>query len=390
MPQPIPETVKANMKNVAGWKGAAERGFLAAYPDCIHSLLQYSHAKMRSWNTQVLTYNLSTSVVGPRFGMLVPITYYHLGMKKEEMTRAHVLGWCVELIRASRIVVDDTTAMDTNTSNINRPFDYKKPKNLQEGAAATHPKGHHKLNWAAKHNLGSRAFADAMILDNSVQVLIKHFFQDDPRCTHFSHSFQKSFNWTTLGRSLEYSVKRSAINTADGTIDISKYNLEDYKTLIKSKNTFTNYCLPVSLAFHLKGIHEENLHKGAHNILHELGYFAQLTKDFQNCFVTEGNDDIAEGRLTWPIVVAFQRANNHQKRILMECYGDDHADPEAAEKVMQIYRTLKMKKSLQANIEECGTSIQQRIQQISKIDNFGLTQDFFFRLMDSMRLNDIP
>ena len=36
-----------------------------------------------------------------------------------------VLGWCVELVRASRVVVDDTVAIDTNTSNINRPFSYK-------------------------------------------------------------------------------------------------------------------------------------------------------------------------------------------------------------------------------------------------------------------------
>jgi len=382
--QAIPETVRSNVKNVTGWRGGAERGFLAAYPDCVHSLLKYSHPKLRGWNTQVLTYNLSSSVVGPRFGMLVPITYYHLGLKKgEEMDKAHILGWCVELIRASRIVVDDTTALDTNTSNINRPFDYKKRK-----FDAPKPKG--KVDWATKHKLGSRAFADAMVLDNSVQTLIKHYFEDDPRCTHFFHSFQDSFKWTTLGRSLEYDLKRSAINSADGTIDISKYSLADYKTLMKSRNTFTNYCLPVSLALHLEGIHEEHLHKAAHNILHELGYFAQLTRDFQNCYVNEGHEDIVQGRLTWQICVAFQRANNAQKRVLMECYGDDHSDPGSAEKVMKIYRDLNMKKSLQANIEECGSTIQQRIQQISKIDNFGLTQDFFFRLMDSMRLNDIP
>ena len=78
---------------------------------------------MLSW--QVLTYNLSTDVVGPRFGMLVPITYYHLGTDKTDMHHAQVLGWCVELLRASRVVVDDTVGLDTNTSNINRPFDYK-------------------------------------------------------------------------------------------------------------------------------------------------------------------------------------------------------------------------------------------------------------------------
>ena len=53
---------------------------------------------------QVLTHNLSISVLGQRVGLLVPITYRHLRGKdapKEEMRRAHLLGWGVELLRAS-------------------------------------------------------------------------------------------------------------------------------------------------------------------------------------------------------------------------------------------------------------------------------------------------
>merc|ERR1712126_752407 len=135
--------------------------------------------------------------------------------------------------------------------------------------------------------------------------------------------------------------------------------------------------------------HAEVLHKGAHNILHELGYYAQITKDFQNCFVVDDPaGKIGQGRLTWPIVVAFQRATPQQKKVLRECYGE--SDPESAEAVMKIYKALNMKRSLQFHIEETGTTITQRIQQISKIDNFGLTQEFFFRLMDSMKQNDIP
>ena len=50
-----------------------------------------------------------------------------------------------------------------------------------------------KFKWGTRHNLGSRAFADAMVLDNSVPTLIKnHFLSDDPRTDHFYHSFQAS------------------------------------------------------------------------------------------------------------------------------------------------------------------------------------------------------
>merc|ERR1719357_1180731 len=109
------------------------------------------------------------------------------------MTLAQVLGWCVELVRASRVVVDDTVAIDTNTSNINRPFSYKSKlgaaakasKKLNENFDWTralqfiskpnrspifeaHPNQRpYTEKWGTKHTLGSRAFADAMVLDNS-------------------------------------------------------------------------------------------------------------------------------------------------------------------------------------------------------------------------------
>ena len=32
----MPKTVAGNVKNVVGWRGGAERGFLSVYSDCIH------------------------------------------------------------------------------------------------------------------------------------------------------------------------------------------------------------------------------------------------------------------------------------------------------------------------------------------------------------------
>ena len=57
---------------------------------------------------------------------------------------------------------------------------------------------------------------------------------------------------------------------------------------------------------------------------------------------------------------------------------------------MEVYHSLHLKKMMQSNIEETNSTIQQRIQQISKVDNFGLTPDFFFKIMDAMSLNNIP
>ena len=103
----LPDTVITNVKNVQGWRGGAERGFLAEYPDLVHMLsrdLAEGNESLVEWSRKVLTHNLSISVLGQRVGLLVPITYRHLRGKeapKEEMRRAHLLGWGVELLRAS-------------------------------------------------------------------------------------------------------------------------------------------------------------------------------------------------------------------------------------------------------------------------------------------------
>ena len=54
-----PTTVQANVKNVVGWRGGAERGFLATYPNCIHVLTQEVTAEapsMATWYRKVINF----------------------------------------------------------------------------------------------------------------------------------------------------------------------------------------------------------------------------------------------------------------------------------------------------------------------------------------------
>jgi hypothetical protein len=59
---------------------------------------------------QVLTHNLSSGVLGQRFGLLVPLAFRQLrpGADRDQMRLAHVLGWGVELARAANAVTCDT------------------------------------------------------------------------------------------------------------------------------------------------------------------------------------------------------------------------------------------------------------------------------------------
>ena len=51
-----PDTVQRNLKAVQGWRGAAERGFLAVYPDLIHAISKEGsggNASLTRWYTKV-------------------------------------------------------------------------------------------------------------------------------------------------------------------------------------------------------------------------------------------------------------------------------------------------------------------------------------------------
>lgn len=386
-----PSTVKGNVKNVAGWKGAVERGFNATYADCIHRISENVPTELVPWQTKVLTQNLSLSVLGQRFGILVPITYYQTMPTKptrEQMTLAHVLGWSVELLRAADIVTNDTIAITTNLENMNRRADDKQPeKNVHR----------HRLTWAAKNDIGNRAFNDSMTLEQGAQILIRHYFRDDPiLMSCLLETVLESIRMTTLGRSLELSWKETSSKATrlqlPGGMNMSYYDLNKYKTRIRTKYTFIDYCLPVSLALHLANIHQPEVHIGARKILHQMGYISELYHDFVNCYADPEGKDIQDGKLTWLIVVACQRANAKQKAILHECYGAGETGPESEANVAavkKVYKELNLQKTAQTNIENTRKEVMERIQGISKIDSLGLTPEFFFKLMDQMSLHDI-
>ena len=123
-----------------------------------------------------------------------------------------------------------------------------------------------------------------------------------------------------------------------------------------------------------------------------MSYFQEFYHDYANCFDNPKGRDIQDGRLTWLIVVANQRANARQKATLHECYGagEDGADSEAkAAAVKRVYKELNLKKALQMSLDNTKAEVHQRIQTISKIDKVGLSPQFFFKLMDQMSVHDI-
>lgn len=234
------------------------------------------------------------------------------------MNQAHVLGWTVEMIRAAAILTTETVAQHSSTR-----YGFRRSQDRQ--------------TWAEKHDLGNKAFNDALLIDRGIWVLLKHYFGKE--ASIYYEPITRAQRNRALGRALGYSLL-----TVDEDIEtrMDDFTMNNYKALTRSHVSQTNYCLPVSLALHLAGKHEPKLHELAHSILHEMGYYVEVSRDYSYHFHNENGTDIPDGRLTCLIVLALQRATPEQRTLLYENYGfPDEAKVQVVKKVKSIDLCIK-------------------------------------------------
>ena len=86
------------------------------------------------------------------------------------------------------------------------------------------------------------------------------------------------FSWLKIlisGRALGYSLLEN--NGVPYPLEnrLKEYTFRNLKALDKSHFSQTNFCLPISLALHLSGLHDQKLHELAHSILHEIGSYVR-------------------------------------------------------------------------------------------------------------------
>lgn len=330
--------------------------FNSLFPDIVRDLTEtdnkyYDVDVANKWFHKVLQYNMTG---GTKLRGLSVVQSYRMLAAPEDLTPpniklAQIMGWCLEILHTSLVLVQDL--IDQAQTRRGKPCWYlHTPRKQADGASR--------------------------ILESAVYTLLKKYFKSKEYYIDVVELFHFVGQKAMLGKVLDMETR--------GDPTLSKFTMETYSSIAKYKNAYHTFKLPVSLALYMAGIRDAEIHRQARTVLLEMGHFYQAQCDFYNCYGggpalrNQSGRDIEDGRCTWLIVVALQRATPAQKQVLIDNYG--YHDPERVEKVKEVYDDIGIVHTYKKYEEHSYDLICTQIQQISK----GLPHQLFFRFLKIM------
>ncbi|KAK2581782.1 hypothetical protein KPH14_002260 [Odynerus spinipes] len=332
------------------------RKLMALWPDIVRDLTETDDTldipEAIKWLEKVLQYNVPK---GRQMRALTLVNTYQMLVPPNQLTEenlrlARILGWCLEMNEAHLLVLDDI--YDKSLMRRKEPC------------------------WYLHNDIGLTAVNDALMIQNAMYHLLDTHFKEKDYYVKLMDVFQEINRKETLGQCLDL------LSTNSGKkLDLDLFTMDRYNAIVKYKTAYFMYILPFSLAMHLAGT--RNLEKYKEAILFDMGRLYQIQDDFLDSYgdlEARGkiSNDIEEGKCTWLIVVALQRATAKQRQILEECYGSK--DPEKVKLVKCLYDDIGLPNIYSTYEKETYNQLTTRIQQISH----DILQDLFLDLLNRM------
>ncbi|XP_077272902.1 farnesyl pyrophosphate synthase-like [Temnothorax americanus] len=331
------------------------REMMAIWPDIVRDIIDaikdLNIPDVATWMEKVLEYNV---LGGKKIRGLTTIYAYKMLIRNDQLTEdnirlVRILAWCVELMLTFGQILDDI--MDRSLVRRGRPC------------------------WYRYNDIGAAAINDGTLIENATFYIIRKYFKEKDYYINILETFHDVIFKTLMGQCLDM------LSTNFGKKpDLDLFTMDRYKSIIESKAAYCTCILPIIAAMHLAGIKDPEMFEQATPVLLEIGRFYQIQDDYLSCFgnpEVRGKDDtdIQEGKCTWFIVVALQRATPEQRKILEECYGV--SDPEKVKQVRQLFTDLNLLDAYSTFEEETYKLINVHIQQIS----CGLPHNLFLDLL---------
>ncbi|XP_046687816.1 farnesyl pyrophosphate synthase-like [Homalodisca vitripennis] len=320
--------------------------------DLSETTSRYADAEMANkWFQKVLQYNMTGG--SKSRGLAVVQSYRILAAPEdvipENVRLAQIMGWCLELLHTSLVLTQDL--IDQARERRGKPCWYlQNPRQAPDGAAR--------------------------LIESAVYKLLKKYFRKKEYYVDALELFHTVGEKAMLGKVLDMETR--------GDPTLSQFDMTTYNTISKYRNAYHSFKLPVSLALYMAGIRISELHRQARTIQLEMGNFYQAQCDFFNCYGggrwhhKRPGHDIEDGRCTWLIVVALQRATPTQKKALIENYGK--RDEEKVNRVKELYGEIGIPQTYKLYEEHSYELLCNQIQQTSS----KLPHHLFFRYLKTM------
>lgn len=266
------------------------------------------------WLRKVLNYNTFDGKKSRGMMVIGTVDFFRKEKPtKEEIQRAIILGWCVEILQAVFLVADDV--MDRSEVRRGKPCWYKK--------------------------CGLVAINDTYLMEHSIFKLIDKHFSETSYIFKLYRNFHHIIYLTAMGQELDM----LASEPPEGEFSLDSFTKEKYKSIVKYKTAFYSFYLPVCLGMHIVQVEDEQVFRDAESVLLKLGEFFQIQDDYLDCFgdpnvMGKVGRDIEDRKCSWLVVQALERANDKQKEVLKKNYGKD--DATSVSIVKELYKELDL------------------------------------------------
>merc|ERR1719453_482259 len=242
----------------------------------------------------------------------------------KERVQSAALGWCIEFLQAFFLVADDV--MDDSVTRRGQPCWYRLPE------------------------VKLIAINDSFILESFVYKILKRYFGKESFYPQLVDLFLETTRQTEFGQLLDLTS-----TPLDGKVDLSRYTIERYTSIVKYKTAFYSFYAPVALGMIVSGVTDRNLFEKAREILCLMGEYFQVQDDYLDCYGTPEQigkigTDIQDAKCGWLVVQALDRVNSKQRKTLEQNYGKN--DEKCVQVVKNLYRTLDLESVYQEYEEE--------------------------------------
>ncbi|XP_011699734.1 PREDICTED: farnesyl pyrophosphate synthase-like, partial [Wasmannia auropunctata] len=261
------------------------RELMAIWPDIVRDLTDVAKSfnipDVTKWMAKVLQYNVPG---GKKTRGLTLVYAYKLLAPSDQLTQENIrlvriLAWCIELMQAHFLVIDDI--QDRSLIRRGQPC------------------------WYRYNDIELAAINDSLILQSSMFYLIRKHFKGKDCYVNLQETFQDITFKTVMGQSLDM------LSTNFGKKpNLDLFTMNQYNAIAEYKTSYYSFLLPVTAAMQLAGIKDPEMFRQTKTILLEMGHLFQVQDDYLGCFgdpdvYRKDFTDIQEGKCTWLAVVAL-------------------------------------------------------------------------------------